>query len=97
MFLAVIGKTWLDIPDTADRRRIDDPRDFVRIEIASALQQGKHVIPVLVNGAQMPSEKCLPDPLKPLWRRNALRLTNERFKADVQGLVSGIKVVLADL
>ncbi len=96
VLLAVIGKTWLDLKDTNGGRRLDNPNDFVRIEIASALQQGKRVIPVLVNGADMPAADKLPEPLKTLARRNAVRLTHERFKADVHGLVSGIKVFLAE-
>jgi hypothetical protein len=93
VFLAVIGKRWLDADGEA---RLDDPNDFVRIEIASALGSSKHVIPVLVNGAAMPRAQNLPEPLKPLSRRNAVRLTHERFKNDVVGLVNNINAVLAE-
>jgi formylglycine-generating enzyme required for sulfatase activity len=96
VFLAVIGKSWLAARDTNGARRLDNANDFVRIEIASALRLGKYVIPVLVNEAQMPSADSLPEPLKPLVRRNALRLTHERFRADVQGLVNGIEAALTD-
>ncbi|MGA7789838.1 MAG: toll/interleukin-1 receptor domain-containing protein, partial [Xanthobacteraceae bacterium] len=89
--LAVIGKGWVDARDPAGNRRLDDPDDFVRIEIASALNQGKRVIPVLVGEAQMPRPEDLPDAIKPLARRNAVRLTHERFRADMQGLVKALQ------
>jgi hypothetical protein len=52
--LAVIGKHWVSSADSQDRRRLDDPSDFVRIEIEAALQRNVPVIPVLVDGAAMP-------------------------------------------
>ena len=54
VFIAVIGQHWITISDEAGTRRIDLWNDFVRIEIASALKQGKIVIPVLVERARMP-------------------------------------------
>ena len=72
-------------------RRIDNPNDWVRIEIEAALQQSKNLIPVLVDGANMPRPEILPESLRPLARRNAVRLTHERFKADASGLVAAIE------
>jgi len=95
--LAVIGKSWIDARDTTGARRLDDPDDFVRIEIVSALNQDKRVIPVLVGEAQMPRADELPDALRPLARRNAVRLTHERFRADVQGLVKALQQALAEI
>jgi len=89
--LAVIGKGWLDATDERGSRRLDDPDDFVRIEIESALKQGKRVIPVLVNEARMPRPDELPEALRPLARRNAVRLTHERFRSDLQGLVKALE------
>ena len=96
VLLAVIGKNWLEMKDAEGMRRLDKPNDYVRIEIASALRLGKRIIPVLVNGADMPAPEVLPELLKPLSRRHAVRLTNERFKADAQGLVNGLKTALAE-
>jgi hypothetical protein len=87
---------WLDATDAEGNRRLDNPKDFVRIEIASALTSGKRIIPVLVNAAAMPSPDELPEPLKALARRNAVRLTHERFKSDALGLVNGIAAALAE-
>lgn len=82
--------------DSTGARRLDDPDDFVRIEIASALDQGKRVIPVLVGEAQMPGPDELPEPIRPLARRNAVRLTHERFRADMQGLVKALRQTLVE-
>lgn len=68
--LAPIGPTWLSAtnPET-DRRRLDDPNDFVRIEIVSALGRGVRVIPVLLEDTPVPPAERLPEPLRPLTRR----------------------------
>jgi hypothetical protein len=91
VLLAVIGKGWIDARDAAGNRRLDDPDDFVRIEIASALNQGKRVIPVLVGEAHMPRPDQLPEAIRPLASRNAVRLTHERFGADIQGLIGALQ------
>jgi hypothetical protein len=95
--LAVIGKGWIDARDAAGTRRLDDPDDFVRIEITSALNQGKRVIPVLIGDTPMPHPEELPEALRPLARRNAVRLTHERFRADTQGLVKALEQALAEI
>jgi hypothetical protein len=96
VLLAVIGKGWLQARDDQGNRRLDKADDFVRIEIASALKQGKLVIPVLVQDTPMPKPDDLPESIRPLARRNAVRLTHERFKTDTQGLVTGIKQALEE-
>jgi hypothetical protein len=97
VLIAVIGKHWLDAADETGARRLDSPEDFVRIEIESALQQKKRVIPVLVNDATMPRSTELPEGLKAFARCNAVRLTHERFRADTQSLVKALEGVLAEL
>jgi hypothetical protein len=97
VLLAVIGPRWLEVADEQGRRRLDNPEDWVRVEIVGALQDGKRVIPVLVGGAEMPRAEELPEDLKPLARRQAIRITLQRFKADTQGLVSQIKSALAEV
>jgi TIR domain len=91
VLLAVIGPRWIDVRDHNGQRRLDDQDDFVRIEIAAALKQGKRVIPILVNNAQMFSVDDLPEPLRPLARRNAVSLRQERFIADCLGLIKDIR------
>ena len=94
--IAVIGKNWLSAADETGERRLDNPDDFVRIEIESALAQKKRVIPVLVNDAKMPRSTELPESLKPFARCNAVRLTHERFRADMAGLVKSLEQVLSE-
>jgi TIR domain len=96
VMLVLIGPKWLSATDEVGRRRLDDPQDFVRIEIDSALRLRKRVIPVLVNKTEMPRAKALPEPLKPLARRNAVGLTRERFKADAHGLIKAVQGALAE-
>ncbi len=96
VFIALIGNRWLDIADPDGRRRLDDPADPVRLEIASALRRSDLVvIPVLVPGATMPRAEQLPDDLKPLSRRNAHVLTDERWRANVDELIQFAESVLS--
>jgi uracil-DNA glycosylase family 4 len=91
VFLAMIGPHWLTLTDDSGARRLDQWNDFVRIEIASALKQGKIVIPVLVGRAGMPAPAALPDDLAPLARRNAVELSHQRFIYDVEQLITYIR------
>ncbi len=87
MLLAVVGRYWLTVTDEkTGKRRLDNPNDYVRIEIATALQRNIRVIPLLVNRATMPHDDELPDNLKPLARRNALEITDQRWDYDVGNL-----------
>lgn len=88
--LVLIGPRWAGA-DAGGRRRIDDANDFVRLEVATALAAaGVRVVPVLVDGAAMPAEPSLPEPLKPLARRNALTLGEATWRADLDRLVAAI-------
>lgn len=86
VLLAVIGPGWLDARDGAGKRRLDDGGDFVRLEIASALQDGVPVIPVLVEGASMPPEAALPADLQALSRCQAVELGDTRWQRDAEQL-----------
>lgn len=90
VLLVVIGRQWLAIADESGKPRLENPKDFVRIEIQAAIEQQKHIIPVLVGGAAMPSSEQLPDELQPLSRRHAVRLTHERFQADSLAFVEAL-------
>src|SRR5262249_6610666 len=89
--IVAIGPHWLGAPDASGKRRIDDKEDFVRMEIVAALQRNIRVIPVLVGGAVMPREQDLPEALAPLSRRNAIELSEIRFRADVNRLIEAIE------
>jgi hypothetical protein len=92
VLIAVIGRRWLSASDEEGRRRLDNPEDFARIEIATALRREIRVIPV--EGAMMPRSTELPDDLKPLVRRNALRVSDTGFDDDCGRLIVALKRVL---
>lgn len=94
-FIALIGTGWIVATDAHGGRRLDNPRDMVRLEIAAALAAGTTVIPVLVEDAAMPAEEDLPEPLRPLAARNALPISDLRWDYDVQRLVSRLQRLLA--
>jgi len=85
--LALIGPHWLDSVDASGRRRLDDPADFVRQEIATALKRNIPVTPVLLQGATMPPQDRLPDELKDLAFRNGFELSHTRWRSDVREML----------
>ncbi len=93
VLVALIGQHWLTASDGTSRR-IDDPNDFVRLEIVSALNRNVRVIPVLVQGATMPEPQDLPDELASLARRNAFDLSDRRWKHDVDQLIVALEKIL---
>jgi hypothetical protein len=97
VLLALIGDRWLTIADERGRRRLDDPHDFVRLEIEAALLRNVRVIPVLVDGARMPRADELPDSMANLVRRQALELTPSRFESDTNRLVKVLASTLAEV
>lgn len=91
VLLVVMGPAWATATDEHGTRRLDDPQDFVRIEVASALTRDIPVIPVLVRGAQMPHADQLPDCLKDLAFRNCVELTHARWRSDIQLLLDPLR------
>ena len=94
VLLAVIGQQWVTGTNRAGKRRIDDPADFVRLEIAKALQRNIRVIPVLVQRASMPAFDDLPPDLQPLTQNQAVELTDSRWDFDVSQLIAGLDRLL---
>lgn len=90
VLLAVMGPEWLNSRDQDGMRRLDNPLDFVRLEIEAALSRDVRVIPVLVDGARMPRENELPEAMRPLIYRNAVRLSHERFASDAGDLTEAL-------
>src|SRR5262249_1919450 len=91
VLLAVIGPNWLDVRDEHGNRRLDDPNDFVRIEIAAALQRSIPVIPVLLEGARIPKAIELPEDLKELALRNGMEIRHASFQDDMDRLIRGLE------
>lgn len=93
--LVIIGPAWLSAADERGHRRLDDPDDFVRLEVEAALTRGIRVIPILTEGAVMPTRQELPESLAGLARRHALTVSHESFRSDVGGLITAIERVPA--
>jgi hypothetical protein len=91
VLLALIGPNWLDARDEEGNRRLDNPKDFLRIEIATALQRDISVIPILLGGARMPKADQLPKDLEELAVRNGLDIRHASFHGDMDKLVRGLK------
>ena len=95
VLIAVIGPRWVAAADADGARRLDDPNDYTRLEIATALNRSDvRVIPVLVEGAQMPTTAQLPADLEALARRNAIELSDKRWDFDVSVLVDTLRKAL---
>lgn len=90
VFLVLIGDTWLTAVDGEGRRRLEDPHDYVRLEVRAALRRGLPILPVLVEGARMPGADDLPDDLRPLHRLQAVDLSGSRWDYDVERLSAAI-------
>jgi TIR domain len=90
VLLAMIGPAWCSIKNADGARRLDDPNDFVRLEIASALARDVAVIPVLVHDAKMPRPTDLPENLKNLAFRNSVEVTHARWNSDVKLLTDAL-------
>lgn len=95
VMLVVIGEEWVNVKNDSGARRIDNPDDWVRIEVSKALHKRIPVIPLLVENARMPSEEQLPDELRALAQRNAATIrVDPDFNNDVEKLVNAIKQYL---
>ena len=92
VLLALIGPSWMQLADA----RLDDPDDFVRLEIASALDMRKRVIPILVENADMPRAHLLPENLRDLSAKHALRLSQDNFAAQIDPIVLEIQIALVE-
>jgi hypothetical protein len=94
VLLAIIGPQWSSAADSAGRRRLDSATDFVRLEIAGALKRNVRVVPVLVDGAQLPTASDLSEDLQPLLRRNAIELRDARWDVDIDQLLASLERIV---
>lgn len=93
--IVVMGPKWATAEDGDGSRRIEDPADFVRLEVETGLRHPEVMpIPVLVSGARMPRKEILPEPLQPLTRRNALDMSDARWAYDVGRLFQTLDELL---
>ena len=94
--LVLIGPGWLGAKTSDGNRRLDNPHDHVRIAIEHALRLRVRVIPVLVNGAKMPTAEELPPSLAPLAWRHPAELTDDRWRFDVEQLAAALSRLRAE-
>jgi hypothetical protein len=91
VMLAIIGPNWVDARDKkTGSRRIDDPEDWVRVEIERSLARSVPVIPVLVAGATLPSKSDLPPSLQPLIEHQCATVTTNGFRHEMAGLARDV-------
>lgn len=97
VLIALIGSKWLSITDDDGNRRLDNPHDFVRVEITAALKRGIRVIPVLLAGTMMPKAQDLPVELQLLTELNALEIRHGSFDAGIEKLQIAIDTCLREI
>src|SRR5262249_26515036 len=90
VLVGVIGPRWLTLTDPARRRRIDDPRDWIRREIFEAFTHGLRVIPVVTDDVALPAEADLPAEIAGLSRRQYVPLRRRYTSVDLAFLVEAI-------
>ena len=90
ILILLIGKAWASYADETGRRRLEHPRDPVRLELEIALRLGLPIIPVRVEGAPMPTEGDLVPSIVDLLEFNAAEVTDSRWEYDVDRLLWAI-------
>jgi hypothetical protein len=93
LMLVLIGPGWLNSRNEDGSRRLDDPDDWVRLEIARALQRNIPVIPVRVEGASLPTKAELPADIRGLLDHQAASITVAGFRHEMSGLVRDIRSI----
>jgi formylglycine-generating enzyme required for sulfatase activity len=92
LMLVLIGRNWADARDEEGRVRLENPADYVRIEVEAGLKRDIVVTPVLVQGAHMPAPEDLPAEIRNLAYRNAFELSHSRWESDVQEMVRRLEL-----
>jgi CHASE2 domain-containing sensor protein len=89
--LVLIGRQWLDLrDDRTGERRLSNPDDITRFEIAESFRRGKRVIPVLLEAAPLPPAAALPEDIATVAKLQAARLAHESFESDLQALLERV-------
>ncbi len=93
VLLALIGRQWVTSTDSQGQRQLENPNDFVRLEIEAALARNIRVVPLLVQGAPMPRPHDLPDSLMQFVRRHAYEIADTRWQFDVERLIAMLEKI----
>lgn len=91
--LVLIGPKWATLQHSTNDRRLDNPDDFVRLEVEAGLRRRIRVVPVLVGGGVVPRGDLLPEALRPLVRRQAVELSESRWEYDTSRLIESLKAL----
>ena len=91
VLLVLIGTDWIGAP--GEEGHSLDENDHVRREIEAALTRKKAVIPILFESANLPHSEQLPESMRPLLRRQSLRIRNSTFNRDLEVLVNQLRVI----
>ena len=89
VFLALIGSRWTEITQTRSRER----RDWVRREIAAALERDIPFVPLTVEDARMPDGDELPEDIAGLGQFQAQELRNKSWHFNIDELAAVIRDV----
>lgn len=89
--LALIDEQWLRAKDDQGRRRLDDPGDWVRLELAAALSYEKTIVPCLIGKAKLPTKDVLPPDLANLDQRQAIRFSKEMSRVETEPLIQIVR------
>jgi TIR domain len=93
--VALIGRDWLTAADVNGNRRLDDPADFVRLELESAIERNVPLVPTLVHSGRIPQANDLPDSLRPLVLRQGIELHDSTWRTDVARLIKVLERLAA--
>src|SRR5262245_29223877 len=93
--ISLLGEGWADLKDEKGNRRLDNPNDFVRFEIARAFARDIPVLPVLIDGASMPELSQLPSNLVSLTFPQAMLLRAESLDDDAEKIARRLKHLVA--
>jgi hypothetical protein len=89
--LVLIGSRWLEASPVTGQPRLEDAEDFVEKELSLALGTEKHVVPVLVDDAELPEAESLPPRLRGLTERQAVRVRFSDFQSDMDDLLLSVR------
>jgi CHASE2 domain-containing sensor protein len=90
--LVIIGPQWLDAMHADGSRRLDAEDDWVRFEIEAGLARPEiALVPVLHDGAEMPSKADLPPSLAALTTYQAVHLTGRDLDRWIEDLAQSIQ------
>ena len=95
VLLLIIGREWIKVKGPNGIRRIDDPNDYVRIEIETAIENKIRIIPILIGDTNLPSPDKFPLQIRNITNFNAVKIRNDPdFKKDINHLVSELRKVV---